>query len=203
MLHTRMGNQYETPSSAGVLRMSWIRAIGIRVATATRRVIGASDAAADLDARAELEAHLELETERYIGRGMSDSEARRAALVASGGLTVATEHMRERRGLPGIESVMSDLRYAVRSLVAQPGYSLAVVLTLGLGIGANSAMFAIVNAVVLRALPYPEPDLLVAPTLSLKGRDTEVVDDRVFFAWVESARSASFAAYSRDEGVAT
>jgi predicted permease len=183
--------------------MSWIRAIGIRVATPTRRVIGASDAAADLDARAELEAHLELETERYIGRGMSDSEARRAALVASGGLTVATEHMRERRGLPGIESVMSDLRYAVRSLVAQPGYSLAVVLTLGLGIGANSAMFAIVNAVVLRALPYPEPDLLVAPTLSFKGRDTEVVDDRVFFAWVESARSASFAAYSRDEGVAT
>ena len=181
--------------------MSWIRAAAIRLGTSLRRLGGAEDRSADSDMHAEFEAHMAMETERYMGRGMSEAEARRAALIASGGLTLASERMRDRRGFPAIESVVTDLRYAIRALVGRPGYTLAVVLTLGLGIGANSAMFAIVNAVVLRALPYPEPDMLVAPSLSFKGKDTEVADDRVFFAWVDAARSASFAAYSRSTGV--
>src|SRR5687767_541100 len=64
-------------------------------------------------------------------------------------------------------------------------------------------MFAIINAVVLRPLPYPDPARIIAPSLSMKGNDTEVVDDRVFFAWTEGATSATFAAHAPTSGVAT
>src|SRR4051812_20370356 len=89
--------------------------------------------------RAEMEAHLEMETAENIRRGMRPDEARRQALLAAGGLTQATEAVRDQRGLPWIESIAADTKYAFRALRHARGFSLVVVLTLALGIGANTA----------------------------------------------------------------
>ena len=120
-----------------------------RLMAVIRAIVGS--ARADDDFRAEVESHLAMDIERYVRRGMSPDEARRQALLASGGLTVATEIVHERRGLAWMEDAATDLRYAVRSLRRKPGFALAGILTLGLAVGANAAMFTIVNAVALRA----------------------------------------------------
>ena len=83
--------------------------------------------AADDDTRAELEAHVEMETAEFIRRGMEPSEARRQALLAAGGLTQATEAVRDQRGLPWLESIVSDFRYAFRALRHAPGFSAIVI----------------------------------------------------------------------------
>jgi predicted permease len=116
---------------------------------------------ADDDLRAEFEAHLEMETAEFIRRGMAPDEARRQALLASGGLTQATEAVRAQRGLPWLESVGADIRYAFRSLRHSPVFTTVVVLTLALGIGANTAIFSVVRAVVLKPLPHRDGERLV------------------------------------------
>jgi len=95
---------------------------------------------------------------------------------------------------------MSDLRYALRALRSRPGFTLAAILTLGLCLGANTAMFTIVNAVVLRPLPYPSPDRIVSLSLASRGIDEEVVDDADYFAWLANAKSVSLAAHTRSSG---
>jgi len=138
-----------------------------------------------------------------LRRGMSPDEARRAAHLATGGLTAAAESAREQRGLPLVEGLVDDVRYAARALVAKPGYSIAVVLTLALGIGANTAMFTIVNAVVLRALPYPQPDRLLSISTSSKGEDRGVVDDVNFVAWRDNAHTVTLSVARGTDGVFT
>jgi hypothetical protein len=93
---------------------------------------------ADDDLREELEAHLEMETAEYVRRGMHPDDARRKAMLASGGLTRAAEAVRNQRGLPWLESVAADVRYALRSLRQSRGFAAVVVITLALGIGVNS-----------------------------------------------------------------
>jgi predicted permease len=109
----------------------------------------------------ELDAHLELLTAEYIRRGMTTEEARRSARVRMGGVTQLRETHREVGGLAAAEYLFEDLRYAVRTLRNRRGFALVCILTLGLGIGASTAIFSVVNGVLLRPLPYPNSSRLV------------------------------------------
>ena len=172
-----------------------------RLAASARALTGVGARRADDELREEMAAHLAMHIAENLRRGLTSDEARRAALVASGGLTAAAESAREQRGLPLLEGIVSDVRYAARALVAKPGYSIAVVLTLALGIGANTAMFTIVNAVVLRPLPYPQPDRLVSISTSSKGQDRGVVDDVNYVAWRDNAHTLTLSLASGTDGV--
>lgn len=177
-----------------------VRALAARTAETLRRTAG--HGVLDHDAREEMAAHLDMHIADNIRRGMSTEAARRDALLAAGGLTLAAEAMHERRGPPAIEDLARDASHVVRSLVAQPGYVLAVVLTLALGIGANTAMFSVVDAVVLHPLPYPAPDRLLSLSEGTKdAADMGVLDEHLFDAWFPSARSLDAAIYGPTRGV--
>ena len=114
------------------------------------------------EAEQEIEMHLDLLTAQYARAGNPPAEARRLARAKFGGVSQLQESLRDQAGFPMLESIVRDARYALRGLLRNPSFSLIVVLTLGVGIGANAAVFSFVNAVLLRPLPYAEADRLVA-----------------------------------------
>ncbi len=118
----------------------------------------------------ELRDHIERQTEQNIGLGMNPEEARHAALKSFGGVEQAKEGSRDARGVRLLEDLWQDLRFGARMLMKNPGFTLIVALTLGLGIGANTAMFSIIHAVLLRPLPYKDADRLVAVFASPAGQ---------------------------------
>jgi predicted permease len=118
----------------------------------------------DHELDAELAAHLELAIEENLQRGMSENEARRQALIRFGGAEQAREHHRQARGLPALETLFQDLRYAARGILKSPGFTTAAVLTLALGIAVNATMFSLVSGFLLRRPPGREPERVVVVT---------------------------------------
>src|SRR5262245_18484687 len=110
----------------------------------------------DQELDAELESHLQLHIDDCVRRGMSPEAARREALLALGGVEATKEEVRAQLGLVGLESWWKDIVFAVRSLRRSPAFTALVVGSFAIGIGANTAIFAAVNTVLLRPLPYPD-----------------------------------------------
>ena len=114
----------------------------------------------------EILAHLEMEVRLNLDRGLSPDEARNAALKRFGSIVVAKEDSRQVWGFMMVETFWQDLKYAVRLLAKRPGFTAIAAATLAIGIGANTAVFSLINSILLKPLPYPAPQQLVQPRMA-------------------------------------
>ncbi|HWS53051.1 MAG TPA: ABC transporter permease [Pyrinomonadaceae bacterium] len=142
----------------------------------------------------EIEAYLELLTEAKLREGLGPGEARRAALVELGGVDQVKERVREVRMGHFLETVWQDVRYGARVLLKSPVFTAVAVVSLALGIGANTAIFSVVNGILLRPLPYPDSGRLMAvwhtpPRESFPGMDKFSVSPGNYLDWKEQSRA--------------
>jgi putative ABC transport system permease protein len=159
----------------------------------------------DRELQNELDSHLRMEIDDNLERGMAPEEARREALLLFEGIEQVKEMYRDQRGLPLLETTWQDARYAVRTLRKNPGTTLVGILVMALAIGANTAVFSIVDAVLLNPLPYEHPDRIVTLTYDSsyltgatvptdRSRQVSIAD---FADWQRDSRSFdSMAAYT-------
>lgn len=139
----------------------------------------------------EVRYHLEREIQENLRAGMTREEARRRALVAFGGVERHKEEVRNVRGARVLDDLAQDARVALRSFAREPAFTVAVLLTLGIGIGGNVAMFGVVDAALLRALPYAEPDGLVFGRVTWRGEVGSTVSAPDYFDYREGISSLS------------
>jgi hypothetical protein len=115
----------------------------------------------DREWREEMESHLQMLTDSFLAQGLTPREARSAALRQAGNLTMQREEIYRMNGIQWLDSISGDVRYALRGLRNQPSFTAVAVLTLALGIGANTAVFSVVNSVLLKPLSFPNAEELV------------------------------------------
>ena len=180
--------------------MRWLDAIVLRLRTALRR----DRANRDLDA--EIAFYLDQEVEKNLARGLGPEEARRQARLAFGSLDAAKDDCRNAWGFQALENLSRDVRHGLRGLSRAPGFTTMVLVTLGVGIGATTLVFAVAWALWLRPLPYPDADRLVAvEAIREQGPPADVVRHPSFVAWRDEATTldtvAAFAFSSRDQNL--
>jgi hypothetical protein len=153
----------------------------------------------DGELEGEILAHLEMAETHAIAAGLSPEEARREARRGFGGIEQMKEDHRDRRSVRWVENVLRDLQYGMASLARDPGFAAVTIGLLALGIGANTAMFSIVDAVLLKPLPFPEPERMVrlweTPTATLHNNTTTLT----FLDW--KRQGAIFEALSVEQPV--
>jgi len=155
----------------------------------------------DRDLEDELQVHLELAGDEERRRGDLEGGAVRAARLRVGAVPQAMEAQRDQRSLTWLEDLARDLRFACRTLRKAPGFTAAAVVTLALGIGVNTAIFSIVNGVLLNPLPYSGPDQLVALYSRTADQRRDNSSYPNFLDWVRGNRSFSDLAAFREDGL--
>ena len=174
--------------------LTWLAVLASRVtALFTRRRL-------DVDFDEEVAAHLELLTDEHICRGLTPDEARRRAILRFGGPMQIKEQQRENRGLPFLETTLQDIRYGIRALRQSPAYAAVAMATLAIGIGAGTAVFSVVGAVLLRPLPFAAPDRLVRiyETNPLRRWTANIASPANYWDWRQQNKSfVDIAAYEQ------
>ena len=147
----------------------------------------------------EIRSHLEMQIEDNLRQGMGPEDARRVARLRFGGVEQVKEAYRDKSRLGWIESLWQDLRYGVRMLLKKPSFSLIAIFTLALGIGANTAIFSVVDSVLLKPLPYPHPEELLAVRLTAQGlgnKDLPISDSAYFIFREQSSAFQDIGLYN-------
>jgi predicted permease len=144
--------------------------------------------------RAEIEEHIALQTAENVRAGLSPAEARRQAVLKFGSVEAIKDVYRDQRGLPFTETLVRDTRHALRRLRKTPAFTAAALLTLGLGIGANTAIFAVIDTILIRPLPYPRSEALIrighaAPGLPNLPPDVLGCSASMYFTYREENRT--------------
>ncbi len=137
--------------------MTWLKVLACKLSGLFRK------GGPEREMNEEIESHLAMQIEENLKKGMSPAEARLSALRSFGGVEQAKEIFRDQQRLRFVETLFQDLRYGLRTLAKNPGFTLVAILTLGLGIGANSTIFTVVNAALIHPLPFRDANRLVTP----------------------------------------